>query len=245
MKIKLIFFFLFYVFVSQAQNLVFKCILLDQETHEPVAGVQMKLVCKNYTKKSIICDTLATVSDDKGLFQFSAKPSYRFELLTTDKKYRLQGNYISITDTSHLITYYLNAPGFTDYYPDFFFNENASIPQDTSMFYYWDLNTRQDVSSKIMLTGFYAPGENKKIAFQRAKAVYDGFVKRGANPNAFVINGEAFNETTLYHGQYVFISGEDNFFKKGAIINTKYIQTLKGSRKEAAKQLLRAVRLTN
>jgi len=251
MKKSFLIFFIALYAAANAQHMSFRVVTLDGETHDTVKGVNMIFAYYTYNAKTKISanDTLRDSSDSKGFARFSKQvqpPFLAGHLIvqTSDPHYRSDKYPLRLADTARTIVYYLYAPGYTDYFQDFYFPPNSSVVSDTNLFYQWELNMLHGTTPLIAIKAYYAPGENPKLAQQRAEAVLQGFVKRGASARAFVIQPVAINEFTLNHGEYALGDSKDSFFAKGTLINKKFIATLKGKRKEAAMQMMRTVRLS-
>lgn len=237
--------------LGYSQHFTVSCRVQDVTTGEPVKNVAMRLryYCYNAKTKTEAYDTLKSTTDANGLVSFatSTKPPLlvgRFFLETADPKYRRDSYPLGLIDSARTIRYYLYAAGATDYFQDFYFAPNSSAPTDTNLFYQWKLNILQTVNPTIVIKAYYAPGEDKKLAQQRAEAVLKGFVGRGANARSFIIEPQKINEFKLSRDEHVNGQSPEGFFAKGTLMNEAYIKTLKGKRKEAACQLMRTVQLS-
>ena len=235
---------------ARAQHVNIRCLVLDAATHDTMKNVPMAFAYFRYNAKTKASesDTLKSSTDKNGLVTFSlhSAPPFligQFKLLTTGSRYRHDSYFIALADTARLIRYYLFPPNSPDYLVNFYFRKNSATPVDTSLFYQWDLHRLHATSPTIIIRGFYSPGEDKQLAKKRADAVLQGFTRRGANPQAFVIELSPTNELTVSRDEHILDDSAESFFSKGTVVNKAYIATLKGKRKVAACQLMQSVQL--
>ena len=231
--------------ISFGQRQTFKCVALYNETHEPLHNVQMQLVCKRASYKGVDYDTIRSVTDENGYASFDKimRPgATQFVLYCADKNYKQF--YMPIeNDTSKINVYFVMDKIADDYFPEFYFDENAVSVKDTSTF---SKITTQQLSSgqKIQLSAYITPGENAAVGTKRTEAVLKGFVDRGIPASRFVIKPQPLTECVLQRGMYVRYNHKDYFFKKGEIISKSYIDQQTGDKKNAALQILRTVQLS-
>ncbi len=241
MKLPVILFLFFPLFsFSQEKEIYFK-VIFDQ-TREGIPGLEMELGshCVNselrtlQTKIVTDCQGVGTFRTINGCTDYSVIPTDWKHYIPIQIKIELE------KDTTIII---LKDRMIHDLFQEFYFERNSAMVTDTTKFYWWDLIGNIHPSLTIELTGYYAPGETKDIAYKRAQAVYDGFMQRGAKPGEFTLNVAAYPDFQLPLKYSDTINGTEQFFKKGQIMYPDYIKTLSGDRKLAAEKVLMAVRL--
>jgi len=231
--------------ITFGQRLTFKCVALYNETHEPLNNVQMQLVCKRASYKGVDYDTIRSITDKNGFASFDkvVRPgAMQFVLYCADKNYK-QFHMPIENDTSKINVYFVMDKASDDYFPEFYFDENAISIKDITAFDKIDFKQFPS-DKKVALTGYIAPYENADIAMKRMEAVLKGLIERGNASNHFVMKATPFTECVLQRGMYIRYNQKDYFFKKGEVINKSYIDQQVGDKKNAAMQILRTVQLS-
>lgn len=221
---------------SFGQKIVFSGYTLDNETHDTVPNVRLELSSRPER------DTINFTSNEHGYFSLTINNSEEYFLVATEKKYRHLAKWLRTKDTIQPVIYYLYEPAISSYFPEFTFEQNSSISTDTTFFYAFDLN-KYSLDPKIIIVGYYSPDEKPELGLKRAKHIYNGFINRCADPTRFIIDTKPQTEAKMNYGHHVYINDVEYFFKKGLVIDKKYIDTLTGDKKLAAKKLLQTVRL--
>lgn len=231
--------------ISFGQRLTFKCVALYNETHEPLTNVQMQLICKRASYKGVDYDTIKSVTDKNGYASFDKeeRPGVtQFVLYCADKNYK-QFHMPIENDTSKLNVYFVMDKALENYFPEFYFDENATTLKDANAFRNVDVKQFSG-DKKVQLNGYIAPNETAVVATKRMETVLKGLVDLGIPTNRFVIKTQPLTECTLQRGMYIFYNHKNYFFKKGEVINKNYIDQQTGDKKSAAMQILRTVQLS-